>query len=439
MTQNSCDVLVIGAGMGGLCAAALLSHAGYQTLVAERLPRIGGRCSTIEYKGFKCAAGAIGPEMGGLLEETFRQVGAEFDVRPAGPPSYLINGEICEVPAKGGFRALFSAATTDQAELERVMEAISGALRWMVPSETISLRDWLLQYTQNESILGIFQAMVSATTMLNADELPAREYFLFLKKLRGYRGFGFCPKGSIALPQALAEVIEKRGGAIWTRSPTVQIITDKGSVHGALIDKEGQEIEVHASAVISNCGPQKTVELVGREHIDMSYLKKLEEGIRAVMLIALQLASDKPLLDHNYLIVTGARRINALFQPTHVCPEIAPPGKHLLVAGAAPASTSLPFDAKAELDLCFQDLRDILPGFEAQAELLLSGTFHGEWPAMHAWPGDDMPQKTPIVNLYNVGDGVKSPGMIALPAVAETAHKVVEDIKRRLSPAQLFV
>lgn len=70
--------------MGGLCTAALLSHAGYRTLVAERLPRIGGRCSMIEYKGFKYAAGAIGPEMGGLLEETFRQVGAEFDVRPAG-------------------------------------------------------------------------------------------------------------------------------------------------------------------------------------------------------------------------------------------------------------------------------------------------------------------------------------------------------------------
>ena len=72
MTQKSCDVLVIDAGMGGFCAAALLSHAGYRTLVAERLPRIGGRSSTIEYKGFKCAAGAIGPEMGDLLEETFR-------------------------------------------------------------------------------------------------------------------------------------------------------------------------------------------------------------------------------------------------------------------------------------------------------------------------------------------------------------------------------
>jgi phytoene dehydrogenase-like protein len=436
MTKNSCDVLVIGAGMGGLCAAALLSHAGYRTLVAERLPRIGGRCSTIEYKGFKCAAGAIGPEMGGLLEEIFNKVGAEYDVRPAGAPQYLVNGKVIEVPTRGGFRKLISAAARDESETEAVLGEISKAFGRIAQMGTISLRAWLLQYTQNESILGIFQAMVSATTMLNADELPAREYFLFLKKLQGYRGFGFCPQGSIALPRALAGVIEKHGGAVWTRSPALQIITDNGIVRGALIDKEGQEIEVHASAVISNCGPKKTVELLGRAHIDKSYLKKLDKDVKPVMLIAIQLASDQPLLDHNYLIVTEAQRINALFQPTHVCPEIAPPGKHLLVAGAAPASTLPPFNAEAELDLCFQDLRDLLPGFEEQAEVLLTGTFHGEWPAMHAWPGDDMPPKTPIVNLYNVGDGVKSPGMIALPAVAETAQRVVEDIKMHLSPTR---
>ena len=84
MTKKTCDVLVIGSGMGGLCAAALLANEGLNTIVVEKLPRIGGRCSTIAYKGFKCAAGAIGPEMGGLLEGIFHKVGAEFDVRPAG-------------------------------------------------------------------------------------------------------------------------------------------------------------------------------------------------------------------------------------------------------------------------------------------------------------------------------------------------------------------
>ena len=71
MSHNGYDILVIGSGMGGMCAAALLSRAGYRTLVVEALPRIGGRCSTIDYKGFKLITGVIGVEMGGSVESFF--------------------------------------------------------------------------------------------------------------------------------------------------------------------------------------------------------------------------------------------------------------------------------------------------------------------------------------------------------------------------------
>jgi len=35
MTKKSCDVLVIGSGLGGLCAAALLANEGFNTIVTE--------------------------------------------------------------------------------------------------------------------------------------------------------------------------------------------------------------------------------------------------------------------------------------------------------------------------------------------------------------------------------------------------------------------
>ncbi|MFC1823836.1 hypothetical protein ACFL9T_14090, partial [Thermodesulfobacteriota bacterium] len=73
--------------------------------------------------------------------------------RPA-PPHYLVKGKIHAVPPKGGFRKLLAAATEDEVEADRVMGAISRALGWMEPSGTISLREWLLQYTQNEAVLG---------------------------------------------------------------------------------------------------------------------------------------------------------------------------------------------------------------------------------------------------------------------------------------------
>ncbi len=36
------DVIVIGAGMGGLTAATLLAKAGYKTLLLEKVDQVGG-------------------------------------------------------------------------------------------------------------------------------------------------------------------------------------------------------------------------------------------------------------------------------------------------------------------------------------------------------------------------------------------------------------
>jgi phytoene desaturase len=46
-------VIVIGAGPGGLTAAALLAKAGVRVTVLERLPRLGGRTSTFTERGFR--------------------------------------------------------------------------------------------------------------------------------------------------------------------------------------------------------------------------------------------------------------------------------------------------------------------------------------------------------------------------------------------------
>ncbi|WP_163284836.1 NAD(P)-binding protein, partial [Enterobacter hormaechei] len=40
------DAVVIGAGAGGLCAAARLAHGGLHTLVVDDKDRLGGRAST---------------------------------------------------------------------------------------------------------------------------------------------------------------------------------------------------------------------------------------------------------------------------------------------------------------------------------------------------------------------------------------------------------
>jgi phytoene dehydrogenase-like protein len=47
---------------------------------------------------------------------------------------------------------------------------------------------------------------------------------------------------------------------------------------------------------------------------------------------------------------------------------------------------------------------------------------------MRRWPGYPMPTKTPIENLYNVGDGCMPPGTVGIEACALSAKSVARQI-----------
>ena len=107
------DVLVIGAGAGGLFAAARLAHLGYRTLVVERLDKVGGRASTDDIDGFKVNTGAIVIEVGGITEETCREVGAAFDIREPSPPIlYRIGKKNVDITGGGWGAALLPTGLT---------------------------------------------------------------------------------------------------------------------------------------------------------------------------------------------------------------------------------------------------------------------------------------------------------------------------------------
>lgn len=109
--DNNFDAVVIGAGAGGLFAAARLTKQGYRTLVVERLDKVGGRASTDDIDGFKVNVGAIVIEVGGITQETCEEVGARFDIREPKPPIlYRIGGKDVDVTG-GGWGMLLSKLT----------------------------------------------------------------------------------------------------------------------------------------------------------------------------------------------------------------------------------------------------------------------------------------------------------------------------------------
>ncbi len=82
-------VVVIGAGLGGLSAAAHLRGAGHEVTLVEREPIPGGRAGVIRSDGFVLDNGPTVLTMPDLLENTFQAVGADMadfvTIKPVDP------------------------------------------------------------------------------------------------------------------------------------------------------------------------------------------------------------------------------------------------------------------------------------------------------------------------------------------------------------------
>jgi phytoene desaturase len=72
------DVIIIGAGPGGLASAILLASAGLSVKIIERLPIIGGRTSSIEAEGYKFDLGPTFFLYPRVLEEIFAAAGTSL-------------------------------------------------------------------------------------------------------------------------------------------------------------------------------------------------------------------------------------------------------------------------------------------------------------------------------------------------------------------------
>ncbi|HSN88328.1 MAG TPA: phytoene desaturase family protein, partial [Thermoanaerobaculia bacterium] len=111
-------VTIVGAGPGGLASAILLAGAGLDVTVLERLPRVGGRTSTIEEDGFRFDVGPTFFLYPRVLEEIFESVG------------YDLHREVPMVRLDPQYRLVFGAggelmATPDVERMDRSVAELS--------------------------------------------------------------------------------------------------------------------------------------------------------------------------------------------------------------------------------------------------------------------------------------------------------------------------
>ena len=440
------DIVIIGSGLGGLTAASFLSRKGFKTLVVESRSRIGGRFSTFEYEGFKLPTGAILiPD--GWVVKLLEEMGIKTNIlRPITRVYYRIDGERYEIPSEIGVPKALDIIDklerkdaeekkrpTKPVELSKIMRGYYKKMRGINQEEIITVRDWLLQYTENEKVHDAFDTLCTGLMMAHSWELPVSKFFLFQEMTKFY----ISPDGNLSIAKELARVVEKTG-AIWTNSPARKIMIKEGKATSVIVEKAGKQIEIKCKIVISNTGAKSTVSLAGKENFDNEYLEKMRIKLRPSPCLLVLIASDKPLclegIKDGLEIIMGSRRLKTVIPISNICPELVPPGQHLIYTSAKSESTLHPMDIKYEMQQVKSDIREFFPDFEKHGRILKMRAcgIINEWPEGRTWLGYGMPLETPISNLFNVGDSCIAPGLIGTPGSVESGYRVVDIVEKVL-------
>jgi phytoene dehydrogenase-like protein len=354
-------------------------------------------------------------------------------VETTGRMRYRLDHGDYDLPETGGglLGMIEFALEGDTQAARELFQHFRDAIGVAAPDERETMRDWLQRHTQSKAVTGLFQGFCAALMGTNLHEIPAAEFFRFLRHSSHGSRFGLAAHGNGSLMEALGSAIEERGSEISRRTICRGIRIEDGRATGVEVAYSGGETAfIHADHVISNTGPRITMKLTGDEKLfDGAYRQQLEAAPYDAPIIHYSFISDQPLIDdlHGSLVFGNTRNLIYLEIPSLISPDLSPEGQYLHTAYGAPSDAATS-NLKEEAGNTLQELENNFPGVTEEARFLVKARHSGRSPGMHRWAGFMMPVTTPVANLFNVGDGATSPGTIGTEGAASSAKVVTEHI-----------
>jgi phytoene dehydrogenase-like protein len=349
MTTTGVDVIVIGAGVAGMTAAALLARdCGQRVVVLERAPFIGGRC--LSYVGHGDKVRADGVEMGpaefkrslgmahsylskctpdietifaeGLLDgRTFEAGGHGLFWGNSNRCDHLLRhvGKHVEMPLNRGlgfveWQGMDADGTVRPTIAHQVEHGV--VYPWMSPEgfastrhylgemgrltadelsalSHTSLQDWLETHDLHPEAYDYIKVLAASQTGEAEPRNTAAPDFLGYMAVARQLGMNLISgsvatvdtPGTIAIPLALEESLTDHGGEVWRDTPVSEVLIEDGVARGVRYQSNGEEHILRADRVIVTLPPKIAFRVLPRDAFSTDWVDFVENRHRGLGLL----------------------------------------------------------------------------------------------------------------------------------------------------------
>ncbi len=349
MNTTDADVIVIGAGVAGMTAAASLAKdCGQRVVIFERAPFIGGRCLSYVGRGDKvyadgvemdaqeykrslglahCYLGKCTPDIETIFEEqlldgrTFEAGGHGLFWGNKSRCDHVLQhlGKHVEMPLNRGLGFIeWQGIDPDGTVRPTVSHQVDkgSAYPWMTPEgfaktrqylgdmakmsaddltalSRTSLQDWLEARDLHPEAYDYIKVLAASQTGDAEPRMTAAPDFLGYMAVARHLGMNLISgsvatvdsPGTIAIPLALEEVVNDHGGTVWRDTPVTEVIIENGVATGVRYQRDGVEQTLMAKHVICTLPPKIAFRVLPRAEFPAEWVDFVENRHRGIGLL----------------------------------------------------------------------------------------------------------------------------------------------------------
>jgi len=423
------QIIIIGAGVGGLTAGALLANHGYHPKILEKCAQIGGRTTSMKFRNHILD--------NGFHIMPFYKKSAIFSIfKSIGIESRLNLSKVDDIAfhSKSGFHK-YPKGMGDLLRLSLIpFKSRIQLLKILLPMAFTSIKK--TESWDDKSLTGVTQkldpetnAFFEAVCMLafadTADHISLGEFTRTIIRANPFRGgtseFAYPTDGGYdSITQVLANYVMQNQCQIDLNVSVKKIIIENSKVVGIIIRNSIGKDEFIASSCVVVSYPAYIAlnQLFDDGIVNNKFLAKINRLNKKTSVVEVHFALNSKIDTRQVVFPVGDNYVTkGIFFISNITPAVSPPGEHLMIAGT-PVSPSVTDDQKKIKEIVEtmkMEISSIYPQFDSSLI----------WERPMAWklvesvakePGlvwkSKMPHEIPgIKGLFFVGDSTISYGI----------------------------